>query len=125
MFSSYMELATRKWRPSRPAKQLMRRHLLPSDLRPRLTKLHEPGACRLRMSLPFFDETVMAKMKKLTGGRGVDVVFSSGYVSPTVAHECWRDIAPFGRFIDVGRKNVHKRSALEVLPTNRGASYGI
>lgn len=73
--------------------------------------------------IPVCDETVMARVKQLTGGRNIDVVFSSGYVSPTVAHECWREIASFGRFIDIGRKNVLKRSALDVVPMNRGASY--
>ena len=73
--------------------------------------------------IPAFDHNLMTKLKDLTGGRAADVVFSSAYVPPTVAHECWRNIAAFGRFIEVGRKNVLKRSALDTVPTNRGASY--
>lgn len=73
--------------------------------------------------IPAFDHNLMAKLKELTGGRAADVIFSSAYVSPTVAHECWRTIASFGRFIEIGRKNVLRRSALDTIPTNRGASY--
>ena len=32
-------------------------------------------------------------------------------------------MAPFGRFVDVGRKNVLKRSALDTVPIHRGANY--
>ncbi|KAL2802399.1 KR domain-containing protein [Aspergillus granulosus] len=73
--------------------------------------------------IPVFDHTVMAQLKELTGGRAADVVFSSAFVSPTVAHECWREIAAFGRFIETGRKNVTKRGALDTIPISRGASY--
>jgi NADPH:quinone reductase-like Zn-dependent oxidoreductase len=58
-----------------------------------------------------------------TGNSGADVVFSSGLVDTVVAQECWRNIAPFGRFIDSGRKNVLKRSALDTVPLHRGANY--
>jgi acyl transferase domain-containing protein/NADPH:quinone reductase-like Zn-dependent oxidoreductase len=70
--------------------------------------------------IPVCDETLPERAKAVNGGRAIDVVFSSGYVSPTTAHECWREIAPLGRFIDIGRKNVLKRSALDTVPMNRG-----
>ncbi|PVH98499.1 KR-domain-containing protein, partial [Periconia macrospinosa] len=73
--------------------------------------------------IPHLDYNLMAKLKALTGGRPADVVFSSSYVSPTVAQGCWREIATFGRFIETGRKNVLKRGALHTVPTNRGACY--
>jgi NADPH:quinone reductase-like Zn-dependent oxidoreductase len=52
-----------------------------------------------------------------------DVVFSSGWVNPTTAREAWRHLAPFGRFIDCGRKNVLSRTILDTIPIHRGASY--
>jgi NADPH:quinone reductase-like Zn-dependent oxidoreductase len=69
------------------------------------------------------DNNLMSTLKQRTGGVAADVVFSSAYVSPTVAHECWRDIATFGRFIEIGRKISLKRSALDTVPLARGASY--
>jgi malonyl CoA-acyl carrier protein transacylase/NADPH:quinone reductase-like Zn-dependent oxidoreductase len=67
--------------------------------------------------------SVIAELKLSTGGRGPDVVFSSGSVSEHVARECWRHIEPLGRFVDSGRKNALKRSALDTVPLHRGASY--
>ncbi|KAH6616033.1 KR domain-containing protein [Chaetomium sp. MPI-SDFR-AT-0129] len=64
----------------------------------------------------------------LTGGRGADVVFSvGGAVKPSTAHEAWRCIAPFGRFLDAspGRKNagVQRQAALDAIPVRRSAQY--
>ncbi|KAJ2995621.1 hypothetical protein NUW58_g1225 [Xylaria curta] len=52
-----------------------------------------------------------------------DVIFSSGWVDPTVAREMWRHIAPLARFVDCGRKNVLSRTTLDTIPVRRGASY--
>ncbi|KAL8969810.1 MAG: hypothetical protein Q9183_001817 [Haloplaca sp. 2 TL-2023] len=57
------------------------------------------------------------------GGSGPDVVFSSGSSDAGLAREAWRHMAPFGRFVDVGRKNVLKRSSLDTVPIHRGANY--
>ncbi|KAL4968488.1 type I polyketide synthase [Aspergillus stella-maris] len=54
---------------------------------------------------------------------GFDIIFSSGWVHPTIAREAWRHLAPFGRFIDCGRKNVLSRTILDTIPIHRGASY--
>lgn len=67
--------------------------------------------------------SVTSRLDKLTAGHGADVVFSSGFVEPSLARECWRRIAPFGRFVDSSRKNVLKRSVLDTLPLNQGANY--
>ena len=65
----------------------------------------------------------LSRLRKANGQFEVDVIFSSGWVNPSVAREAWRYIAPFGRFIDCGRKNVLSRSVLDTIPINRGASY--
>ncbi|KAI4159807.1 MAG: hypothetical protein LQ342_006318 [Letrouitia transgressa] len=68
-------------------------------------------------------ESINSQLSALTGGHGVDVVFSCAFSSATVARECWRHLAPFGRFVDFGRKNVLKRSVLDTLPLHQGANY--
>lgn len=67
--------------------------------------------------------SITSRLDALTGGHGADVVFSSGFVDAALARECWRRIAPFGRFVDSSRKNVLKRSALDTLPLHHGANY--
>ncbi|KAG8164230.1 hypothetical protein KVR01_006148 [Diaporthe batatas] len=67
---------------------------------------------------------VSTQLGRLTGGRGADVVFSTGSsVDTGSASEAWRHIAPFGRFVDAGRKHVLDRGALDTVPFARGASY--
>lgn len=66
---------------------------------------------------------IILQLKKSNGGRGPDVVFSSGSVDAHVSRECWRNMEPFGRFVDSGRKNALKRSSLDTCPLHRGASY--
>ncbi|KHO10627.1 hypothetical protein MAA_11773 [Metarhizium robertsii ARSEF 23] len=73
--------------------------------------------------IPQLDSNLMMRFKERTGGRVADVIFSSAYVSPTISHECWRQIAAFGRFIEIGRKTGLRRSTLDTLPPSRGASY--
>lgn len=73
--------------------------------------------------IPQLDSNLMMRLKERTGGRVSDVIFSSAYVSPTISHECWRQIAAFVRFIEIGRKTSLRRSTLDTLPTSPGASY--
>lgn len=61
-------------------------------------------------------------MSSLTGGHGTHVVDSCAF-SATVARECWIYLAPFGRFLDFGRRNVLKRSVLDTLSLHQGANY--
>lgn len=68
-------------------------------------------------------KSIPARLNHLTKGHGADVVFSSGSSDSNIARECWRGIAPFGRFVDFGRKNVLKRSVVDSLPMHRGANY--
>jgi NADPH:quinone reductase-like Zn-dependent oxidoreductase len=68
--------------------------------------------------------SVSARLAKLTGDHGADVVFSAGSsVDPSAAREAWRCIARFGRFVDAGRKDVLGRGAIDVVPVARSASY--
>jgi acyl transferase domain-containing protein/NADPH:quinone reductase-like Zn-dependent oxidoreductase len=63
-------------------------------------------------------------LNELTAGHGADIVFSAGNTDQATAREAWRHIAPLGRFVDAGRKDVLHRRALDSVPTSqRGASY--
>ncbi|WEW58624.1 hypothetical protein PRK78_004092 [Emydomyces testavorans] len=57
------------------------------------------------------------------GPGGIDVLFCAGSSSQSVVRECWRHIAPFGRVVVCGRKNVLKRGVIDTVPLNHGASY--
>ena len=50
-------------------------------------------------------------------------MFGSGSSDSNIAREYWRAIAPFGHFVDFGRKNILKRSVIDSLPLHQGASY--
>lgn len=52
-----------------------------------------------------------------------DVIFSSGWSDPGIVREVWRYIAPFGRFVDCGRKRLQSRVAIDSNPVKRGANY--
>ncbi|KAI0452683.1 polyketide synthase dehydratase-domain-containing protein [Xylaria acuta] len=69
------------------------------------------------------DACVSEHVKALTDGHGADIVFSAGSVNPGEARDAWRSIAPFGRFIDSGRKDVLSRKALDSVPLRRVAGY--
>jgi acyl transferase domain-containing protein/NADPH:quinone reductase-like Zn-dependent oxidoreductase len=67
--------------------------------------------------------SIFAHLKELTGFEGANVVFSSSSTSSALAREAWRFLAPFGRFVDSGRKQVLKREMTDNVPFCRGASY--
>lgn len=66
---------------------------------------------------------ISTQLKAATGKSGADVVFSSGSTNADVAREAWRSIASFGRFVDIGRKNVLKRGTMDTVPLHHNASY--
>ncbi|KAI0886565.1 KR domain-containing protein [Annulohypoxylon maeteangense] len=66
---------------------------------------------------------VSERLEGLTNGHGADIVFSAGSVDSGMAHEAWRCIASFGRFLDSGRKVNLSRNVLDGIPVHRSASY--
>jgi NADPH:quinone reductase-like Zn-dependent oxidoreductase len=52
-----------------------------------------------------------------------DVVFSSGFVDDSHATEAWRSLAPFGCFVNCGRKSLRGRAGLDIGPIVEGTSY--
>ncbi|KAF8246071.1 ketoacyl-synt-domain-containing protein [Wilcoxina mikolae CBS 423.85] len=61
------------------------------------------------------------QLKARTNGRGVDVIISS--VVGELMRESWRCLAPFGRFVDIGRRDVAERGALDLSGFTDTASY--
>lgn len=60
-------------------------------------------------------------IKRVTNGRGVDVVLNS--VSGRLLEASWNCVAPFGRFIEIGRKDVDTRGHLPMYPFIRNLSF--
>jgi acyl transferase domain-containing protein/NADPH:quinone reductase-like Zn-dependent oxidoreductase len=64
-----------------------------------------------------FAQQLMAK----TAGRGVDVVLNS--LSGLALTETWRCIAPLGRFIEIGKRDIAASKSLPMDPFERNVSY--
>ncbi|KUJ07891.1 reducing type I polyketide synthase [Mollisia scopiformis] len=60
------------------------------------------------------DSSFADGIKRMTGGRGVDVVLNS--LSGKLLIASWESIAPFGRFIEIGRKDIDSRGQLPMYP---------
>lgn len=58
---------------------------------------------------------------RATEGLGIDVILNAA--SGNAMHEAWRCIASFGRFIDVGRMDVHADDRLNLDVFKRNASF--
>ena len=60
-------------------------------------------------------------VKRMTQGRGVDVVMNS--LSGEGLLASWRCIAPYGRFVEIGRKDILSDTGLPMLPFLKNASF--
>ncbi|KAL2829478.1 hypothetical protein BDW59DRAFT_159066 [Aspergillus cavernicola] len=56
-----------------------------------------------------------------TGGRGVDVVLNS--LAGPLLHETWNCLAPCGRFVEIGKKDIQGNKRLEMRPFQHAVSY--
>ncbi|KAI0383268.1 hypothetical protein F5Y04DRAFT_269991 [Hypomontagnella monticulosa] len=56
-----------------------------------------------------------------TGGRGVDVVLNS--LSGHALAESWRCLAPLGRFIEIGKRDINSFNSLPMEPFQRNVSF--
>lgn len=65
-----------------------------------------------------FAEEIM----RMTQGRGVDVVLNSLSGEGLVAS--WECIASFGRFVEIGKKDIHSHAKLPMFPFARNVSFG-
>jgi NADPH:quinone reductase-like Zn-dependent oxidoreductase len=60
-------------------------------------------------------------IRDATAGRGVDVVINS--LAGNLLHESWNLVAPHGRFIEIGKRDVHFNKSLEMEPFRRALSF--
>ncbi|KAE8167506.1 polyketide synthase [Aspergillus tamarii] len=67
------------------------------------------------------DDSFVEGIMRLTEGRGVDVVLNS--LSGKLLHASWNIVAPFGRFIEIGKRDIHENSALEMEPFRRNVLF--
>jgi len=56
-----------------------------------------------------------------TGGRGVDVVLNSLSGEGLIAS--WECIAPYGRFVEIGKKDIHASERLPMRPFSKNVSF--
>lgn len=61
------------------------------------------------------------EIKRLTHGQGVDVVINS--LAGEALKCSWECIAAFGRFIEVGKKDIHGFGTLPMFPFSRNATF--
>ncbi|EMD62135.1 hypothetical protein GGP41_002398 [Bipolaris sorokiniana] len=59
-------------------------------------------------------------IRRVTGGYGVDVVLNS--LAGDALRCSWELLAPFGRFIEIGKKDIQANSRIELQPLLRGTS---
>ena len=67
------------------------------------------------------DTTFAKGILRMTDGRGVDVVLNS--LAGEALRKTWECIAMFGRFIEVGKKDILANSGLEMMPFLRNVTF--
>ncbi|KAL9581646.1 MAG: hypothetical protein Q9212_003778, partial [Teloschistes hypoglaucus] len=67
------------------------------------------------------DSSFADGIRRMTHGRGVDVVFSS--LSGDGLLASWELVAPFGRFVEIGRNYVSSRTSLPMYPFRRNVTF--
>lgn len=67
------------------------------------------------------DELFNQEIRRATAGRGVDVVINS--LAGNLLHESWNLVAPHGRFVEIGKRDVHLNKSLEMEPFRRALSF--
>lgn len=60
-------------------------------------------------------------IRHATGGRGVDVILNS--LAGDLLRETWACLAPFGRFIEIGKRDITTNTRLEMLKFDSNCSF--
>ncbi|KAF4631033.1 hypothetical protein G7Y89_g7101 [Cudoniella acicularis] len=69
------------------------------------------------------DTSFAQGIKRMTRGRGVDVVLNSLAGEGLVAS--WELVAPYGRFIEMGKKDIQARKKLPMFPFAENVSFSV
>lgn len=67
------------------------------------------------------DESFRNEILAATGGRGVDVVLNS--LSGKLLEATWYCLAPFGRFVEIGKRDIHENAGLPMDVFRRNVSF--
>ena len=67
------------------------------------------------------DLTFAKGIMRSTNGQGVDVVLNS--LAGEALRQTWECIAMFGRFIEIGKKDILANSGLEMMPFLRNVTF--
>ncbi|EZF68845.1 hypothetical protein H105_08627 [Trichophyton soudanense CBS 452.61] len=67
------------------------------------------------------DDSFVEGVHRLTNGWGVDVVLNS--LAGKLLHATWTCLAPFGRFIEIGKRDIHQNSRIDMDPFRKNATF--
>lgn len=67
------------------------------------------------------DDSFVEDVMKLTQGRGVHVALNS--LAGKLLHATWRCICPFGRFIEIGKRDIHENAKIDMDPFRRNVTF--
>lgn len=67
------------------------------------------------------DVSFASMIMEQTGGKGVDIVLNS--LSGKLLKASWDCIASFGRFIEIGKRDIEQNKSLDMAPLRRAASF--
>ena len=71
--------------------------------------------------LPSHDLSFASVIQKMTDGRGVDVVLNS--LAGDALQATWKCIAPFGRFVEIGKKDIDANGRLQMAPFAKNVTF--
>ncbi|KAI9042421.1 putative LovB-like polyketide synthase [Aspergillus affinis] len=67
------------------------------------------------------DDSFVQGVQRLTNGKGVDVALNS--LAGPLLHATWQSLAPFGRFVEIGKRDIHQNSRIPMDPYRRNVSF--
>ncbi|KAL8909785.1 MAG: hypothetical protein Q9171_004904 [Xanthocarpia ochracea] len=67
------------------------------------------------------DSSFVSQIMSLTGNQGVEVILNS--LAGRLLQETWKCIAPFGRFVEIGKHDLDLNHNLEMEPFTRNVSF--
>ncbi|KAF2266737.1 hypothetical protein CC78DRAFT_595404 [Lojkania enalia] len=67
------------------------------------------------------DDSFLGIIKSYTGNRGVDVVLNS--LAGELLDASWECVAPYGRFIEIGKKDIRERSKIDMSPFANNVTF--
>ncbi|KAF3760416.1 hypothetical protein M406DRAFT_86125 [Cryphonectria parasitica EP155] len=67
------------------------------------------------------DASFAPRLLAATGGRGVDIIVNS--LAGSLLDESWHLLAPYGRFVEIGKQDIHRNKSLDMEPFRKALSF--